>query len=219
MIVAFMHVDVLGNEVSRKLAQIMVRSVREAMPSADIVQLTDTNTLPLAGVHACIHRRMEFPWLMLYRLDHFRNLPHERAMFIDTDAVVQKDTEVVFERPFDVALTRRTGVILVDGKNIVPEMPYNSGVMFSRGQAFWNDCYEYCATLPNEQKHWYGDQMTLKVLVDRGKHNVLELSCNEFNYSPSQELEDVSGKYVVHYKGKRKKWMLEKYDNLDMEIA
>jgi hypothetical protein len=61
--------------------------------------------------------------------------------------------------------------------------------------------------------------MTLKVLVDRGKHNVLELSCNEFNYSPSQELEDVSGKYVVHYKGKRKKWMLEKYNNPDMEIA
>lgn len=207
-----MHLDIEGQEEARTLAEIMVRSVRKAMPSAGIVQLTDQHTPDVSGVDIVIRRPMLAPWLMLYRLDHFRNFPEGDTMFIDTDAVVQHDVRGVFDRPFDVALTRRTGPIMVNGKDIVPEMPFNTGVMFSRGSAFWKDCFAYCSTLADHLKHWFGDQMAVRVVSESGKHSVLQLRCDEFNYSPEKFGDDVSEKYVVHYKGPiRKKWMLNKF--------
>lgn len=212
MKVAFLHIDIPGQDDARTMAEIMVHSVRQAMPSAEIVQLADEKTPMVVGVDTVIVRRMQAPWLMLYRLEHFKNLPEGDWMFIDTDAVVQRDVSGVFEKPFDVALTRRVGPIFVNGKDIVPDMPYNTGVMFSRNPAFWSDCYDYCASLPDKQKHWWGDQQAVRVVKESGKYQVRELTCDEYNYSPSSADEDVTGRYVVHYKGPiRKKMMLAKY--------
>jgi len=212
MRVGFMHSGKAWHDATHQLAEIMVRSVHKTMPGVEIVQMCDLDTPMVRGVDTVIHRAVNGQGLMLYRLDHLRNFPAGDAMFIDTDAVVQRDVRPVFKKPFDVALTRRTGVILVDGKDIVPEMPYNTGVIFSRSQEFWIDCYEHCATLSDKLKKWFGDQLAVRFVTESGEYNVMELTCNEYNYSPFTESEDVSGRYVAHYKGvNRKFWMLNKY--------
>lgn len=208
MRLAFLHVDIPGQEMSRTLAEIMVASAKRVMPDLEVVQLTNIGTPEIKGVDSSIRKKIIYPFLMQYRLSHFKDFPGD-AIFIDTDTVILRDLRPVFEKQFDVALTRRTGRIIVDGKDIVPEQPFNTGVMFSRNPAFWSDVFDCCWKLNDDLKHWYGDQMSVKVVVDSGKFNILELPCFEYNYSPKRPGEDLTGKYVAHYKGeKRKAWMI-----------
>jgi hypothetical protein len=81
-------------------------------------------------------------------------------------------------------------------------MPINCGVMFSRSPAFWHACLEWCS---GKDVGWYADQLAVAAVWKR--FNVLRLHCDNFNYTPRSRDEDVSSRYAVHYKGKRKEWM------------
>ncbi len=86
-------------------------------------------------------------------------------------------------------------------------MPFNAGVIWSRSAQFWRDCHAWILQQPDAVKRWYGSQLVLTVIVPR--YNALKLHCDNFNYSPNRADEDVSSRFVVHYKGQRKAWMLQ----------
>lgn len=204
--VGFMHIGKIS-----KVAQIMVASVRKTMPTARIVQMTDYDTKPVIGVHEVIRKRYDGKYPMPYRLLHLKDFPDADAVFLDTDVVVQKDLSPIFENDFDIGLTIRYGPILdLDGIDITKTMPYNTGVMFSRpaGRPFWDEAYRYCLTLPKEDKEWWGDQLSVKAAADTPPAHVKTFPCGLYNYTPSRPDEDLSEKFVVHYKGRRKEWML-----------
>ena len=200
MIVAFLHVG-----TDARLPTKMVEHVRRVMPQHQVLHMTDSETPAIEGVS----RRQEIPYdgsrLMTYRLQHLAELA-EPAIILDTDVIVQADLSAVFDKDFDVALTKRKGRILYGGKDIVKSMPYNTGVMFSRSQAFWRDCYALCKKAPQDMQRWFGDQLCVAAVAP--KYKVLELPCSKFNYTPATQNEDVSAKFAVHYKGQRKDWML-----------
>jgi hypothetical protein len=109
----------------------MVASVRRVVPAARIVQLTDEHTAVIRGVDDMV--RMPYTdgaHLMSFRLMQFARLEPCDAIFLDTDVIVQRDLTPLYERAFDVALTRR-GNIGVDpqGVDVAAVMPYNTGVM------------------------------------------------------------------------------------------
>lgn len=205
MVVTFLLV---GNE-QIPLAERMVASVRKAMPFVKIVQQTDDVT------PAIVDDVVRIPWdgmkLMTYRLQHLSAMPAGDTLILDTDVWVQQDVTNVFEdRNFDVALTKRDGSIMWRGIDIAKLMPYNTGVMFSRNPRFWQKAHAWCSKAQEEIQNWFGDQMAVKGVCDQ--FNVLELPCEEFNYTPSSKDEDVSNRAIVHYKGAagRKQWMLER---------
>lgn len=175
------------------------------MPGATLLHMTDPATPAIAGCE-----RQELPYdderLMTYRLAHLA-IPSDPMVILDTDITVQSDLSPVMDCEFDVALTKREGVILSEGRNIVELMPYNTGVMFSKCQAFWRDCAESCARAPDDVQRWWGDQLSVKLIADSGRYRVLELPCEKFNYTPKSENEDTSMRHVVHWKGPRKEWM------------
>jgi len=202
MIVGFLHV---GADIS--LARKMVRNVRRYMQNAVIVHMTDRAT-PIIAETA----RRELPYdgehLMTYRMDHLAQLPDSDLLVLDTDVLVQTDLGEVFSAPFDAALTKRKGRILYGGKDIVESMPYNTGVMFSRKRAFWQECASLCRQMPDDLQRWWGDQLAVKAVADSRRFKIVELPCEQFNYTPKSQDEDVSVKYAVHYKGpQRKEWM------------
>lgn len=207
LIVGFMHVG-----KTSKVAQIMVASVRQAMPSARIVQMTDQNTKPVTGVDEIIRKRYDGRFLMPYRLLHLKEFPPVDAVFLDTDVIVQKDLSAIFAEDFDIALTRRYKPVRdLTGYDLAAEMPYNTGVMFSRasGILFWQKAHEHCLTLPEQDREWWGDQVSIKAMADNTDLKLKEFPCDLYNYTPRKQDEDVSDKYVVHYKGPhRKEWML-----------
>ncbi|TAM46400.1 MAG: hypothetical protein EPN55_05440 [Gammaproteobacteria bacterium] len=206
--VGFLHVGRISKE-----AQIMVASVKAVMPGARIVQMTDTDTKPVTGVNDVIRKRYDGRFLMPYRLLHLKDFPPTDVVFLDTDIIVQKDLSPVFSEDFDIGLTRRYKPVRdLNGYDLAAEMPYNTGVMFSRasGIPFWNKAYEHCLTLPKQDQEWWGDQVSIKVAADTTDLKLKEFPCDIYNYTPRTQDEDVSNKFVLHFKGPhRKEWMLK----------
>ncbi len=201
MIVAFLHVG-----ADDSLARIMVESVRSVM-SCRIVQMTDSASPRIEGVE---RQEMDYDGqhLMTYRMRHLSLLPDVPLVTLDTDIIVQRDLTPILDREFDVALTKRRGRIMWGEYDMAQACPYNSGVMFSKSRLFWRDCRDLCESMPDNLQRWWGDQLAIRAGAESGKYRVLELECDEYNYTPADENEDVSSRAVVHYKGPRKQWML-----------
>jgi hypothetical protein len=205
--IGFLHV---GPDLA--LPSLMVASARAAMPGAEIVQMTDGETPAVPGVDTLARRDWNGKKLMIFRLAHLAALERTACVLLDTDVIVQRPLEHVFEQPFDVALTvRHERIKDLDGVNIVERMPYNTGVMFSRAPQFWVQALEYCRGLTDDLHDWYGDQVSVKHVADSGGFKVLELPCNPYNHTPRVEQEPVQDCYVVHYKGARKEWMKRRF--------
>lgn len=199
MKVAFLQV---GEDL--RLATLMAASARRL--GYELLQLTDQRTPSVPGVETVLR----LPWngerLMTYRLQHLAALA-EPVLIVDTDVLFERDVSHVWDRPFDVALTRRTGPAPdPNGIDLAEVMPYNTGVMFSRSQAFWQRCHALCREFPEEVQRWYGDQYAVRFAAP--EFAVLELPVDPYNYSPAAPEEDVSQRYIIHYKGERKGWML-----------
>lgn len=213
MTVAFLHV---GDDAS--LPAILVASLKKAMPATPVVQLSDRRTPAVPGVSDVLRREWDGADLMALRLDHYAALPDRPHVLLDTDMVVQADISMVFEldRAFDVAMHRRESTIVrppvweefpeLLGQDLAILMPYNTGVIFSRGARFWTVARECLARLEPRYQRWFGDQVAVRMAAETGAFRVLDLH-PAFNYTPATEDEDVSRAYVVHYKGIRKAWM------------
>lgn len=199
MKVAFLHV---GDDL--RLPAAMAASATRL--GYDVVQMTDERTQAVPGAGAVVRLPWDGARLMTYRLQHLAALA-EPALIVDTDVLFVRDVRHVWERPFDVALTRRAGPAFdPNGVDLAEMMPYNTGVMFSRCQAFWQRCHALCREFPEEVQRWYGDQYAVRFAAP--EFSVLELPVDPYNYSPGTPDEDVSQRYIVHYKGARKDWML-----------
>lgn len=184
----------------------MVQSVLDVMPDVQIVQMTDRVTPEVSGVSA-VSRRDYDGKLMTFRMQHLADL-EDQFITLDTDVVVQKELLSVFEQPFDVALTKRTESIKsLNGVDLAKEMPYNTGVMFSKNRRFWQDALKVLMQLNPETHTWWGDQLSVKVVAESGRYGVRELSCDQYNYTPKNQ-GDRPDVHVIHYKGERKQWMI-----------
>ena len=198
MIVAFLHV---GQQPT--LANIMLQSVRRHMPGVECVQLTDTKTPAIEGC-TVVREHWDGNGMNLWKMRRLAGLEGE-VLVLDTDLIVQADLRGVFSLPFDVALTWRDGPIYdAEGQDITKVMPINTGVMWSRAPEFWRQCVSECEA--HEYDGWYADQLSVARVA---RHfNVLRLHCDNFNFTPNRG-DSVAGRYVLHYKGKRKDMMME----------
>lgn len=194
------------------------------MKDVKIIQMTDEITPWIDGVDECRRLKKDEP-LMCFRLKH-HSLIEGETIFVDTDVMFNADVSDVFKMPFDICLTHRRNEIIVapDGnegyKNIVPDMPFNTGVIFSRSSSFWTEAYDFCKTLNHDQKNWYGDQISVKHVYDRSKASttedfylIAELPCSTYNYTPLSKDENITERKIIHFKGERKHWMmLDKFE-------
>src|SRR5262245_60017846 len=195
----------------------MVASVRQTMPQAKIVQMTDYATKPVHGVHEVIRKRWDGKRLMPYRLMHIEEFQAANAVFLDADVVVRKDLTGVFDDEFDVALTRRDATDPSLSPDVREAMPFNAGVMFSKasGRQFWSAAHAAVRAMPEEHQVWWGDQMAVKKAAEETSLKVAEYPCALYNYTPTSPDEDLSERYVVHYKGReRKQCLLAHWDRL-----
>ncbi len=69
--------------------------------------------------------------------------------------------------------------------------------------------------MPEESQVWGGDQLEIKAVAETTTLKVKEYPCALYNYSPVDKNEDLSDKFVVHYKGENRKiWMLQQWAQL-----
>ena len=208
MKVAFLHAvadhKFKYSDINHDFVHMMLESVRRTMPNTDIIHMTDSETPPIPGT---ITNRLkwEHPNPMIFKMNHMMCLEGD-VIILDTDVIVQKDIRPVFNFEFDMALTWRDGPIMTaEGDDLAKTMPYNCGVMFQRSRLFWKRCLEHWF---GKNPGWFADQMAVAAVAPQ--FNVLRLHCDNFNYTPRSPDEDLSRRYVVHYKGERKTWAIKK---------
>ena len=184
----------------------MIASAKAVMPNVEIYHLTDGLTKSTKGVTDTIRIGGDMP--MAIR----RVSLHEQCkgdwMFVDTDIIFRKSVEHVFDEPFDIALTDRDGTITHEG-GYAEIMPYNIGVVFSRNPEFWTMVKGYLVQMPERYQQWEGDQ---RIVCELMKHdhgfNVKILPGAIYNYPP-KSADDPQDAAIMHYKGNRKKWLLQ----------
>ncbi len=212
MRVAFLHTESIGENpmLQRDVARKMVASVRKACSDPHIIQMTDMETPGVDGVDEMRRLDIRTPYLMIYKLRHLTRLDGE-ALVLDTDIIVLKDPAKVFTLPFDMAFTKRDKKIISSSTGYKledPDMPYNVGVVFSRSQQFWEDALTVCERLDDRHKAWFGDQIAVDAIIETRKYNIALLPCFSWNYTPQEEDENMTGRNILHFKGRRKEWML-----------
>lgn len=211
-IVGLFFIDI-GDVTPIRLASRMVKSVRKNIPDARVVQFTHKADNALSFVDDVVIRSANGMGLMEARIDHFANYPHDEALFLDPDILVQKDVWEVFDNPFDIAIAHRNEPLTLDGADVSKDMPYNTGVIFSRGVNFWRATLELMKPMSLDDRNWFGDQIAVAQLIKDGHFKVREIDNKIYNYSPKKESENVSACSIVHYKGNRKEWMLRRRES------
>lgn len=189
------------------LAQIMVASVRKHMPYARIVQHSDMAYPETPGVDHVI--RLTLPGDHVERrwghMAHMMAFTEDNVLSLDCDVVVRRDLRDVFERDFDIAMCRTP-----DRRDTA----YNAGVIFAKpeGFAFWQEVLDaYQRTGKDE---WEDSQRALTMAADDTRLKVLDLNFNVFNFTPAEAGTDRSAAALVHYRGRRKRFMAQ--DNMEL---
>lgn len=191
------------------LADMMLRSVRAAMPGVPVTQFTDLKSPPVYGVDHVM--RKPFAPLALLRSAHQMNVEGE-WLFLDTDVLVQKDVRDVFQHPFDLALADRSWPHLEPTPAFAEAMPWNIGVVFSRCPQFWRAVHEGLRAAPETAQDFMGDQIVACALLKTGTWALHELPGTRYNYPPAHADDIGRGAAIVHYKGHyRKPWMLQRF--------
>lgn len=211
MIVAFPFVALPGHAVTTEIAEIMIASVRRSMPGVKVVQMADLTT-PALAVDEVVRKPFSHmfwvPWLM----EFVSELPGE-VLFLDSDIVVQRDLSPLFNTGADLVITTR-GPKVFDGR----QMPFLLGVTASRTPEIWLELRDRVLAMPEEKdRGWWGSQVAIfDMWMDeqdgRGKWKIAVVDCDPHNYVPKDENDAPADKWVLHYKGKKRKpWMLKKW--------
>lgn len=185
-------------------ADFLIRSIRRLMPRAKIVQCTDMDSPKVVGVDSV--QRLPRQPLALWSATHYGALGDGDWLCTDTDVVIQKPVDHVFDDEFDLAVATREGTYLPGEieSEFMKSMPYNSGVVFTRKAHVWK---EICASMPDDDATWYGIQKTIPALMATGRIRVKILD-STYNFPPRSADDEVSNKAIVHYKGPWRKKVL-----------
>lgn len=186
-----------------EVGKLFVASVQKSMPGVEIFHLTNETCPEIDGAKP-IRLPNDMP-MGIRRLTHYTQL-EGKWLLCDSDVIVQKDVRHIFNGPIDAAVVSRKGTD-IEGTDYEKVFPYNFGVVFSNSQKFWKMVLGVVETLSPELQRWEGEQAALGKIADGGGFRVAYLP-KEYNYTPRSKDEDVSDKYIVHYKGPRKKWLL-----------
>jgi glycosyl transferase family 8 len=189
------------------LAETLIRSVRANMPDVPIVQFTDETSPEVLGVDE-VWRRAGGPMLEV-RLQHYAACEGE-WLLVDTDVLIRRDVSAVFDdKTFDVALARRDWPHLAaeSERLTAAGMPYNTGVVFSRSRAFWQEVLSEWRRLPEKERDWLSEQRTVARILHEIPFGLKELP-GTYNYPPEADVEPPREVMILHYKGGRKDIML-----------
>lgn len=182
------------------LAEILIRSIRQIMPGVPITQFTDETSPAVPGVDH-VRRKPNGPMLGM-RLDHYSECEGD-WLLLDTDTVICHDVRHVFEDPdFDIVVAER--------RVLWPEIPINTGVVFSRCPRFWKEAAQRWYALDPSQRDWLSEQRVVCGLIAESRYNVKVLP-PAYNYPPEPNETPPLSTMILHYKGPRKSMLLDQH--------
>jgi len=225
--VGFLFID--GPDTTgRVCADGLVRSLRRVMPDVPIVQFSDFETPAITAVTEVRRLPRESESMAVMRFRHQANVTGD-WLFLDTDVLVQKDVRKVFRGTFHIAVTTRNWPHLVNVDSFAEKMPFNTGVIFSRSQAFWQEALHVLEASEIHDRDFMGHQQIICDLVASGRYVIERVKGSKFNCPPAvPEVEGVDlhlsdrmvqAASIVHYKGAERKQMMLKRIERELSCA
>lgn len=183
------------------LARMSVESVCTFMPDAEIVLLTTMQCADMnIGADVVIPMDLPTEAFYVYRRVIAQGRMTGNCLFMDVDCIVKRDLRHVFARDFDIAISYRNEK--TDGH----VLPFNGGAVFSTCPAFWGEL----ASHPEAYVNWFTAENFFGQLASKDRYSVRLLNGAIYNYIPTSKDDDPEGKAIIHYKGDRKSWALER---------
>lgn len=177
-------------------ARLAIAAARAAL-GCDIFHLTTPTGPVLEGV---IRYEVVSNEPFGYRRPFIQSHMAGDTLFLGIDCIVRENILDIFSQDFDVA-------IATDMQPGSDQIKYNADVVFSRSPQFWRDVAEACRGMDFSQ--WEDIEGAYTRIIDSGKYRTLILPGETYNYVPRGTSDDFSGVKVVHYRGQRKRWLVE----------
>jgi len=145
------------------------------------------------------------------------------TLFLDADMLLLQDIDEFVEiNKHDMSVTIRSESTLKvklheDHKKKYPKlfnktfgevMPYNAGIYFCKEKYVLEFMLNSFKKMPKEYFSWYGDQIALDMLNKNKKFNIKIFDNNKYNFTPKTIDEDISNKYILHFKGRRRNLLI-----------
>jgi len=161
--------------------------------------MADDKTPQLECVDGCVRqKRQNFgQWYF----DSMENFPHEVFIRVDYDVVVKHDPWDEFKHDFDIAIAKETNGMM------------NNGIVLVKNRAFFHECGK--VYLERTSKDGWNDiQVATQLTIDDGKFRVRKLDPRLYNVLPKNPRQYRSDAVMIHFKDKRKDWMLDEFRHL-----
>lgn len=199
---AFCFVD-LGNPFYRLATHEMVSSVRRVMPDVKITQISDRKTPMHPLVDSYTQADVD---VTLEKVTLFKGIFMAKHALATEGPVILSDVDIVYTKDLSplvgggVTLMRRSGF---------PSMPYNTGLILTgRNKRFWE---RYASIIEDLDVHgmggWYCDQVAAHMAYDRDDTEWMDMDA--VIPAPDKAPETVDDGFGLHFKGNRKKWLLD----------
>ena len=193
----------VGAGAHHEVAKFLLESLKKHMLDVPVFHLTDEETPAFAEPI-----RKPFQPLSVHRTQFCAELEGD-WLYLDTDIVLTRDVRGIFDQDFDLAYAERD-----EDNDYARSMPVNLGVIFSRTTKFWQDILPAVLQLPPRLQAWEGAQLATGWYVTRSEswftdrgykpYKILKLP-SEYNHAPENENDTQAA--ILHYKGKRKRWL------------
>jgi hypothetical protein len=224
------YVWFVRGERHANLCRTSIESVRRADPTARCFVMTDDVQDKHWELDAATYFIRPGQPIMLANLDAqvaamFVTHPDEPVVFLDTDILLLKPLPCLG----DLTITWRDHVGMVDDEKVegvAAQMPFNYGVMVAQHSSAAVEAFifmrERIRRMHSRYQNWYGNQLALAELsgnkpelehevVDRAipwtltsqgnKVRIAKIPAQQYNFTPQRIGEDISEKYVLHFKG------------------
>lgn len=182
----------------------LVQSIRKHMPGEEIVHLTDETSPQLIGTD--LVRKVPNGKMLECRIKHYSECEGE-WLLLDTDVMVKQSVRDVFnDASWDLALADRNWSHNPQTHEAFTQIPYNTGVVFSRNNMFWHFVLDEWSKA--KENDWNSEQRAVWQVIRTGQFRVKILPGMVYNYPPKDQKDPCTGAALVHYKGQtRKLWM------------
>jgi uncharacterized Rossmann fold enzyme len=196
----------------RERTEIMLRSVRRAMPHAHVIQLANADFPEFPGVDEIVRFPTDGDWARwafaaLLELD----ARGKNVLQIATDVIVNWNVSNVFALDFDIAACRYPTRDRTDGA-------FCGDVNFIKPAGFQliREALDYYNSHPEIQDGWEGNQTAFLEAAHRTLVGLKELDYETYCRTPNKLDDDLEGAAIVHFRGPRKRFMRQAAERMGL---
>jgi hypothetical protein len=217
----------IGEDVT--VPTVLVASIRRHMQSGlEVIQLSDTTTPRVPGTTAA-HALKLSSSIMIARLEAYASLRvAEPTLYLDADMLVLRPFDLPQLAAGEIGITRRPprddGLIHESGDTpVYPEfrgktlgevMPYIYSFVYTSSEMLFVRQLELLRASSAPLQAWFGDQVTLKQVLDDGAFLEREFDADKYNCTVRTVAEydrlsaSADPPYIAHFKGAQAKQTL-----------